>query len=672
MERIPYAPGERKTDGPRFPYLPGLDGLRAFAVVAVLLYHAGLVWIPGGFLGVEVFFVISGYLITALLLAEYRERGRIDFKQFWLRRARRLLPALYILLVVTLAYCVFFLPAELARLRSDALAAFGYVTNWYLIFRHQSYFEAIGRPSLLKHLWSLAVEEQFYLIWPLLLSAGLAILRRERYVLPLILVGAGASGLLMAFLYHPGTDPSRVYYGTDTRAAGLLIGAALAFVWVPEQQKEHKPADMQRYVSRGWRVGNIRRKGDRASFFLDLLGVAALVGLVLFCLRVGESDSFLYRGGFALVSVMTAVVISICVHPQARLGSKLLDWPPLRWVGVRSYGIYLWHWPVFTVTRPNLDVPFDGLPLLALRLVTTLALATLSYRYVETPIRRGALERAWRRTREAQGRRRLALGFRWAASTIAVCALCVPLGVAVVQAQPPKDPSHIPTKAIHTKPSDIASTKKGRSKEDKSKSEGLHRKRQAKRAGAAPTPEPSTREAAGTSNQKSVGTSASRPKVKGPVSAIGDSVMLGAAAGGQLKQDIPDLGVVDSQVGLQVENAIGILEKRRAQGQLGNVVVAHLGTNGTFTAEEFDRIMEVLKSAQLVVFVNDKVPQPWEESNNKVISEGVRRHKERATLVDWHGASESHPEYFYSDSIHLNTDGRAAYAHLISEKINSE
>src|ERR671917_1081296 len=217
-----------ETGDVRLSYLPGLDGLRAFAVIAVLLYHAELSWIRGGFLGVEVFFVISGYLITTLLLTEWHQQGRINLMGFWLRRVRRLLPALYLLLVVTLAFAVVFLPGEVARLRGDALAAFGYVTNWYLILGEQSYFETVGRPSLLLHLWSLAVEEQFYLLWPPLFVAGIILLRR--YALLVALAGAAASALLMAFLYQPDVDPSRIYYGTDTRATGLLLGAALAFV----------------------------------------------------------------------------------------------------------------------------------------------------------------------------------------------------------------------------------------------------------------------------------------------------------------------------------------------------------------------------------------------------------------------------------------------------------
>ena len=204
----------------------------------MLLYHADLTWIPGGFLGVEVFFVISGYLITALLLTEWCQRGRVDLRSFWMRRARRLLPALYLLLVATLAYAVVFLPGEVARLRGDALAAFGYVTNWYLIFGQESYFETVGQPSLLKHLWSLAVEEQFYLFWPLVFAVGMGVgaMRLRWRVLTVTLVGAVASAVTMAILYVPGVDPSRIYYGTDTRATGLLFGAALAFLWMPGEK----------------------------------------------------------------------------------------------------------------------------------------------------------------------------------------------------------------------------------------------------------------------------------------------------------------------------------------------------------------------------------------------------------------------------------------------------
>ncbi|HZY57384.1 MAG TPA: acyltransferase family protein, partial [Rubrobacteraceae bacterium] len=438
----------RATGGVRLPYLPGIDGLRALAVIAVLLYHAQLHWLPGGFLGVDIFFVISGYLIASLLLAEWRQRGRIDLKAFWLGRARRLLPALYLLLAVTLAFAVVFLPGEVARLRSDALAAFGYVTNWYLMLGQQSYFETIGRPSLLQHLWSLAVEEQFYLLWPLLFAAGMARLRwlrrrvpvtdamtrwRSRRVLIAVIAGAAASAVLMATLYRPDVDPSRIYYGTDTRATALLVGVALAFVWAPGQS---------------W-----RRTGWNVPLLLDVAGLAALGGLLFFCLWLDESQPLLFRGGFALVALTTAALIMVLVHPGARLMAGLLGQQPLRWIGLRSYSIYLWHWPVFMVTRPELDVPIAGLPLLALQLGATVVLADLSYRFVETPIRRGALGRAWRALREARGARRWQLGARWAGAVGTSVAFCMVLGLALVHAQPSAPPSYLSVEAIHTEAS---------------------------------------------------------------------------------------------------------------------------------------------------------------------------------------------------------------------------
>ncbi|HWQ13290.1 MAG TPA: acyltransferase, partial [Roseiflexaceae bacterium] len=357
----------------RLPYLPGLDGLRALAVLGVLLYHAGL-GLQGGFLGVETFFVLSGFLITSLLLAEWRQDGRVDIVRFWRRRARRLLPALILLLAGTWAFTLLALPEEAAELRDDTLAALGYVMNWRLVFSGRSYFDPLVRPPLLQHLWSLAVEEQFYLLWPPLFAAGMRYLRRAGLLLA-TLAGAAASAALMAALYDPGADPSRIYYGTDTRAAGLLLGASLALVWAPG----HIPAAASR----------------RVGLALDAAGLAALAALLAAYAWLFEQHPLLYQGGFGLVAIATAVAVAAATHPQAQLLERLLGWRPLRWVGVRSYGIYLWHWPVFMVTRPEEDVPLDGLPLLALRFAAALGLAALSYRLVELPVRRGALARCW-------------------------------------------------------------------------------------------------------------------------------------------------------------------------------------------------------------------------------------------------------------------------------------
>jgi peptidoglycan/LPS O-acetylase OafA/YrhL len=661
------------TPDVRLPYSPGLDGLRALAVIAVLLYHADLAWIPGGFLGVEVFFVISGYLITALLLAEWRQKGRIDLKTFWLRRARRLLPALYVLLVVTLAFAVVFLPGEVAGLRGDVLAAFGYVTNWYLIFGQESYFEAVGRPSLLQHLWSLAVEEQFYLIWPPILALGLCIgatrLRRRR-VLRVALFGAVSSAVAMALLYAPGVDPSRIYYGTDTRATGLLCGAALAFLWAPGEKYRLLEAHHRRIMLAG--RGRFRRRwGWTVPLLLDILGFAALGGLIWFFLHLGEFQPFLYKGGFALVGLATTATIVAVVHPYTLIGARLLGSAPLRWIGVRSYGIYLWHWPVFMVTRPKLDVPFDGWPLLALRLAATVILADLSYRYIETPIRRGALSRAWRTLREARGPLRRRLRLQWAGALVPILASCALLGVAVAQAEPPKKPSYLASmKSVHTAEGhEIKGEARGANKTDgratdadsTASNEGTQDENPGD-TGDAPMAE-------GTAKKTLDSERTAPSEFTGSVSAIGDSVMLGAIRG--LQKDIQGLTVIDAQVGLQVYTATDILKSRRASGQLGDVVVVHLGNNGTFTKGEFDQIMRTLSGVDKVVFVNLSVPRPWEEPNNQVIAEGVQRYP-NTVLVDWHSASADRPELFYKDGYHLRPEGQQIYADLISAHLPEE
>ncbi len=264
-------------------YQPSLDGLRVIAVTAVLLYHMELSWIPGGFLGVEVFFVVSGFLITALLVEERHHTGEVSLRGFWTRRARRLLPAVYALLIIVPAVTLLFYRDAAGRLGGDVIAAFFYMSNWWQIFLNESYFAQAGRPPVLRHLWSLAVEEQFYIIFPALFL--LLISRTGRNTTRNVLVGvAVASAVWMAILYDPGTDPSRVYYGTDTRLSGLLLGAALAVVWTP------------------WRS---RREAARAAGpVLNSVGLGAALILAWFFWRVNEFDPFIYRGGFFLLDLV--------------------------------------------------------------------------------------------------------------------------------------------------------------------------------------------------------------------------------------------------------------------------------------------------------------------------------------------------------------------------------
>jgi peptidoglycan/LPS O-acetylase OafA/YrhL len=360
--------------------MPGLDGLRALAVLAVIAYHLGFGWAQGGLLGVGVFFTLSGYLITDLLLAAPPgRRGRLG--GFWLARARRLLPALFLMLAVVVAWVVLVGPAQPPQFDKAVAAAAVYVSNWQLIFQHVSYFARFGPPSPLNHLWSLAVEEQFYILWPLLLLAGVRFVRESvprrgvrRRLAGVTLLLAGASAAEMALLYRPSLDPSRLYFGTDTRAFELLAGAALAMVWPSARLKL-----------------NIALGARRV---LDCVGTVGLVAVGVLVWRTDEYSPFLYRGGFVLLSLATVLVLAPLVHPACKLG-RVLGFGPLRWIGVRSYGIYLWHVPILLLTTPAADHQTD-LWRAALQVAATMCVAALSWRFVEQPVRRGALGRVWR------------------------------------------------------------------------------------------------------------------------------------------------------------------------------------------------------------------------------------------------------------------------------------
>jgi peptidoglycan/LPS O-acetylase OafA/YrhL len=380
-------------------YLPGIDGLRALSVLAVLVYHHYFIggrepgWAPGGYLGVEVFFVVSGYLITSLLLTERRDRGAISLRHFWLRRARRLLPALFVLLAVVTAYALLFAPDAVSKLRGDVLAALTYTSNWWQIVADRSYFQDVGRPDLLKHLWSLAIEEQFYLLWPPLLMLGLRKLGRRRLVLVLFAVIA-ASTVWMGVLGS--IDADRAYYGTDTRLSGLLLGCVMAFGFAPYRMRG-VPARTARYA-------------------LDAVGALGLA-LLLWSFRnltitMGSGDTAVFRGGFLFIVIATLLVIAAVVHPSSDLG-RALGCRPLRWIGLRSYGLYLWHYPIFAVTRPGdagAGGDFEnffgltGWPVFAIRFALAFAAAELSYRFIETPVRNGSIGAYLARRRDPPSR----------------------------------------------------------------------------------------------------------------------------------------------------------------------------------------------------------------------------------------------------------------------------
>lgn len=397
-------------DRPRLPYLPALDGLRAVAVGAVLLYHAGVSWAGGGFLGVDLFLVLSGYLITTLLLLEREETGRIDLPAFWARRARRLLPALFAVVAAVAAAAPFALSRlQFERLQEDGLATLFYVANWRLIISGQSYFEQFGEPSPFRHTWSLAIEEQWYLLWPLLLLALLVLWRRRpAAALAVVIVGAVASALLMAALSGPGKDLSRAYYGTDTRAQALLVGAALALVL------RRRPLD------------------GRAVGAVGLVGGAVCLTLLA---TVWDFDLWMYSGGFMLLAVATGAVLTAAVAPGGSLVARVLSTPPLPAIGRISYGLYLWHWPLYLVLTPG-RLGISGSPLVVLRISATVLVSLASYHLLELPVRRGRLT---------------GVPARWATAGAALATAVILVLVGVV-ARPPAEASAGPVRIFAEPP----------------------------------------------------------------------------------------------------------------------------------------------------------------------------------------------------------------------------
>ncbi len=357
------APEPAATPAP-FPYHPSLDGLRGLAVAAVLLFHAG--HLRGGYLGVDAFFVLSGFLITSLLLAEHARTDRIDLGAFWVRRARRLLPALALVLLAVVVYAVVLArPDELSTIRGDGLATMFYVANWRQIVVHQDYWALFRSPSPLQHTWSLAIEEQFYLVWPVV--AFFAVRRCDRTTAArrigwLAVVGIAVSWALMQVWFDP-NDTTRAYYGTDTRAASLFVGVALA-AWLAR--------------------GHLR--SPSAGRALDGASIVVVAGLAVAWSVWGGSSAALYHGGLLACAIGVAVVIAACVHPSKGFVARAFAVAPLRRLGMISYGAYLWHWPVYVVLDEQ-RTGLTGWPLVFVRIAATLAVAIASYAIVEQPIR---------------------------------------------------------------------------------------------------------------------------------------------------------------------------------------------------------------------------------------------------------------------------------------------
>lgn len=615
--------------------MPGLDGLRGIAVAAVIIFHLQASALPGGYLGVDVFFVISGYLITSLLLSEQHTSSRISLVPFWTRRALRLLPALVVLLLAVTLIAACFARDSLGGLRSDLPASLFYVMNWRMVFGHQSYMASFGRPPLLQHLWSLSVEEQFYLLWPPVLIMLRRLLPRAS-VAAVAATGAIASAAAMALFFHPGGDPSAVYFNSFTHAEGLLLGCGLAAAVPP------------------WRM--TATVAPNARRLLERSGVAALAAVLVGLVALGFRSALTYRGGMLAVDAATVVVVATVAHPASRLGA-VLSRQPLRWLGLRSYSLYLWHWPIFEMTRPGVDIHAPGWLVLLLRLVLTASAAELSYRYVEQP---------WR-----NGRAVFAIRVRLAAASrqavVAAVALPVALMSVVLATAPgPDEPAILAegstVAARHLPAAPVLATDPAGASAPAASAVGL--------PVDTGTPKPWIRSHPPVTAPPPPPAPAPSPAASEPILAIGDSVLL--AASPALSAALGPQITIDAQVGRQVNVGLERLAAYRASGALTRyrTVLIDLGTNGAFRPQEFQQLVQLVAGIPRVVLYDVHADRPWAPESNSTITTGVQAHPTQMEMVDWNQAASA-PNLLYSDGIHPNGAGAQVYTQLLNSALTA-
>jgi len=575
-------------------HIPAIDGLRAIAVTAVIFYHLGFQWIPGGFLGVDLFFVISGYVITRLLLDSIARSDGLDLRGFYKARARRLLPPLVFMIVVTAFYISIWAQDSVKRFITDTPFSISGLMNWWLVVKEQDYFEAIGRPPLLQHTWSLAVETQFYLIWPVLL---LIILKRfGKKVIPIaalaIALFSGTALFLVSLQLDASSTVSHIYFGTDTHSIGLFLGAALAVSWIPQNFKSE--------------VSN------KAQNFIDFIGVFGLVGILGSFLLIDESSPTAYKIAFPLAAVFGAAIITSIVHPASRF-APILQNRLLLWIGERSYAIYLWHWVVFQITRPRVDIDGEDWALIALRILVVLALADISLKLVELPIRSGKVEYWFKgmkyRTAPVRKRQKIAV-----ISSISVLVLSL---------------SALSSVAV------VSSNRVAQEFQESLQSEPEI---------TPPVPEISDRAET--------------------IWLTGDSVILGIRSA---IAEIRPLLVVNARVGRAAPELLQEMS-RDLEKAAGSTVVMDLGNNDLLTEETVRAIFELVKESSKVIVVNTAVPRPYRDVNNELIAELAGQFS-NVKVVDWNAISDGHPEYFAPDGVHLIPTGVSAYVMAIDEAL---
>jgi peptidoglycan/LPS O-acetylase OafA/YrhL len=572
-------------------YIPAIDGLRAVAVIAVMLYHLGFNWIPGGFLGVDLFFVISGYVITRLLLDSIQRSGGLDLRAFYVARIRRLLPPLVFMIITTTIVVGFWAPDTMRRFLGDTpFALFGGM-NWWLVFRQTDYFEAIGRPPLLQHTWSLGVEAQFYLVWPLILLLVLRYFGKNKIPGAALLIAAFSGiALFVVSLQLDSASTSKVshvYFGTDTHSIGLFLGAALAVRWIPQ--------NLQETVTR------------KAQDFIDGIGIVGFLGIIAAFLFIEESDPTLYKIAFPLAGICGCAILTSIVHPASRF-APILSSKPFVWIGERSYAIYLWHWVIFQITRPDYDLEGSDWALYALRVLIVFALADISLRLVELPVRTGLID-YWFKGMKYRTKR---VQLRQKAGVLLVVVSLIGMTASVA------------TNAI--------------AKSDRQMNE-------LKEQLESPVP--------------TVPVDLGNPGLW----VTGDSVILGIRFELDTRQPI---GLINARVGRQATELLEVITNDK-ENMSAATIVLNLGNNNKLTEEQVAAIFEQIKDQPRIVVVNTAVPRAWRDENNDLIAQYATLYG--AYLVDWAAISNGHPEYFAPDGVHLVPAGVRAYVDAITTQL---
>ncbi|MFK4566052.1 acyltransferase family protein [Enterococcus sp. UD-01] len=609
-------------------YITGFDGIRTIAVIGVIFYHLFPNIMRGGYLGVPIFFAVSGYLITDLLRQEWLQNETIDIKGFYIRRMKRLYPGLIAMLVIASAYIGLFQRDLLNNLRSEVASSVLYYNNWWQIFRGFSYFDRFTSQSPFTHIWSLAVEAQNYLIWPLLFILLKRYVKNSGKIFGLVMGGTVISALLMAALYTPGADPTRVYYGTDTRLFSILMGAGLAFVWPSSRLKSEIPL--------------------KAKNLLNGVGLGSLVILLLSFLFLADHYSFVYYGGIFLVSIFATLLVAVTAHPGADLNRWLTN-PVFTWIGKRSYGIYLYQFPVMIFYEAKITNLSDYVLLHSIiELALILGISELSYRFIEKPLGKFYYKYTWLAIKDFL--KKPWLNANKITAVVGVVLSCFALYALAVA------PSNEVTAQQQQLQKSIEENKKKadeRKAAEKAKNEGK-------------TVE-STNQSTTAPEANFDLTPAENKKAQSmEITAFGDSVILDAAAG--LQEIFPKM-IVDGEVGRQLYTSSPIIEKLNKDKLLKDNVLVGLGTNGSFTEAQFDEFMAAIGSKRKVFWINVRVPtRRWQNEVNSML-ENMKKKYKNLTVINWYDYSNAHDEWFYDDRVHPNVDGQVKYSSFIAKQL---